>query len=189
VTEAMTRKALAMLALLCACVAVFPAVGEAAVRDDILKDCQDGVLQGSYTPAQLRDARQNLPGDLAQYTDCDVVLRNSEIPSRPGTGGGGTGTQRAPAIPGAPTPIPGVNDDSIAVPGPEQAGLYADALKAGAKVEEVDPKTLRPAGAIELNRSSNTLPPTLSYGLGLLALCGLVAGLSAWRRGRARGGA
>ena len=41
----------------------------------ILRDCaDDGDLQGDYSPSELRDARQNIPSDIDEYTDCRDVL-------------------------------------------------------------------------------------------------------------------
>ena len=68
----MLRLALACLVL--GLFAVVPAAN-AASTTQILRDCaDDGVLQGDYTPAELRKARQNIPTDTDEYTDCRDVL-------------------------------------------------------------------------------------------------------------------
>ena len=60
-----------------------PRAAAAATRDEIIRDCaDDGALQGDYSPAELRDARQNLPSDVAEYTDCGDVLRRAELRRR-----------------------------------------------------------------------------------------------------------
>ena len=92
-TCSMRPLALAIGCLLALLLAAAPA--QASVRDKIIQDCaDDGVLQGDYSPQQLRDARQNLPSDVAEYTDCADVLRRAELPDRSGgsgaAGGGGT---------------------------------------------------------------------------------------------------
>ncbi len=47
----------------------------AGTRADIVKDCfDDGKLDGNYTASQIRDARNNLPADVDQYSDCRDVL-------------------------------------------------------------------------------------------------------------------
>jgi hypothetical protein len=88
----MLRLALACLVL--GLLAVVPAAN-AASTTQILRDCaDDGVLQGSYTPAELRRARQNIPTDTDEYTDCrDVLARAAAagVSSRGGSGGGGSG--------------------------------------------------------------------------------------------------
>jgi hypothetical protein len=48
---------------------------QAGTRVDILRDCEnDGKLDGNYTPSQIRDARNNIPADIDQYSDCRDVL-------------------------------------------------------------------------------------------------------------------
>src|SRR3954465_11019008 len=92
---AMLRTVLAGLVIL---LAIAPAA-EAARTTQILRDCaDDGVLQGHYTPAELRKARQNIPADTDQYTDCRDVLSRaasagfSRDSSGGGSGGAGGGT-------------------------------------------------------------------------------------------------
>ena len=67
----------------------------AASTTQILRDCaDDGVLQGDYTPAELRKARQNIPTDTDEYTDCrDVLARAAAagVSSRGGGSGGASG--------------------------------------------------------------------------------------------------
>jgi hypothetical protein len=62
----------------------------AASTTQILRDCaDDGVLQGHYTPAELRKARQNIPTDTDEYTDCRDVLARAATDAIAGSGGGG----------------------------------------------------------------------------------------------------
>jgi hypothetical protein len=144
---------ISMLRLALACFvlgffAVVPAAN-AASTTRILRDCaDDGVLQGDYTPAELRKARQNIPTDTDEYTDCrDVLARaaaatiaGSGNGSGSGGGGGGTsgdGALESPNTPegqaaigkaageGAPDPIRLGN--RAVVPG--AAGLNANAVR------------------------------------------------------------
>src|SRR3954447_23786461 len=79
----MLRLVLAGLVFL---LAIAPAA-DAASTTQILRDCaDDGVLQGHYTPSELRKARQNIPTDADQYTDCRDVLGRAAASA---TGGGG----------------------------------------------------------------------------------------------------
>ena len=40
-----------------------------------IKDCyDDGVLQGTYTPRELRQAISHLPSSISEYSDCSDVL-------------------------------------------------------------------------------------------------------------------
>ena len=88
----MLRLALACLVL--GLFAVVPAAN-AASTTQILRDCaDDGVLQGDYTPKELRKARQNIPTDTDEYTDCRDVLARAlaaGVSSRGGGSGGASG--------------------------------------------------------------------------------------------------
>jgi hypothetical protein len=104
----MLRLALACLVL--GLFAVVPAAN-AASTTQILRDCaDDGVLQGDYTPAELRKARQNIPTDTDEYTDCRDVLSRAAaagVSSRGGSGPGGAsggigGSDQPPADPHSP---------------------------------------------------------------------------------------
>ena len=73
------------LALACLVLGLLVAVpaASAASTTQILRDCaDDGVLQGNYTPSELRKARQNIPTDTDEYTDCRDVLRAPRRPAR-----------------------------------------------------------------------------------------------------------
>src|SRR5215217_146554 len=84
-----------LLALL---VAAPPALAQ-SVRVKILRECQDGRLTGNYTPSQIRDARNNIPDDIDQYSNCRDVLTRALLDNAGGGsggdgagGGGGDGT-------------------------------------------------------------------------------------------------
>ena len=89
----MTRRlALAVVVCLVALLPTAPAL--ASTRAKIISDCaDDGVLEGHYSPSQLRDAAQHLPSDVAEYTDCASLLQRAEAaaPAGGGDGGGGGG--------------------------------------------------------------------------------------------------
>jgi len=88
----MLRAALVLGCLLLGLVA--PAAATAASTTQILRDCaDDGVLQGDYSPSELRKARQNIPADTDEYTDCrDILARAASagvVNSNGGAGGSG----------------------------------------------------------------------------------------------------
>ena len=94
------------LALACLVLGLLVAVpaANAASTTQILRDCaDDGVLQGDYTPSELRNARQNIPTDTDEYTDCRDVLARAAAAgvSAKGGGSGGTAGPAAPAAPAA----------------------------------------------------------------------------------------
>jgi hypothetical protein len=62
----------------------------AGTREKILQECQDGRLTGDYTSKEIRDARNHIPTDIDQYSDCRDVLGRA-LADRAGGGGGGGG--------------------------------------------------------------------------------------------------
>lgn len=138
---------LALACLLLGLIVAVPAAN-AASTTQILRDCaDDGVLQGDYKPAELRKARQNIPTDTDEYTDCRDVLARAAAAAVAGSGagsggsgaGGSSGDQplESPNTPegkeaigtaageGAPDPIR--LGERAVVPG--TAGLSADAVR------------------------------------------------------------
>src|SRR5215213_9508271 len=73
---------------------VFVPAADAASTTQILRDCaDDGVLQGTYSPSDLRKARKNIPTDTDEYTDCRDVLARAGAGAVAGSGtGGGAGS-------------------------------------------------------------------------------------------------
>jgi hypothetical protein len=102
VTASVNRSMLRLsLACVVAILLVAAAPAVAGTRQDILRQCQDGALTGDFTAKQIRDARDNIPADIDQYSDCRGVLssallnltRGSGSPGGSGgSGGGGGGT-------------------------------------------------------------------------------------------------
>ena len=96
------------LALACLVLGLIVAVpaANAANTTQILRDCaDDGVLQGDYSPSELRKARQNIPTDTDEYTNCrDVLARAaaSGVASKGGGSGSGGAADRPPADPDTP---------------------------------------------------------------------------------------
>ena len=139
------------LALACLVLGLIVAVpaANAASTTQILRDCaDDGVLQGDYSPKELRKARQNIPTDTDEYTDCRDVLARAAAAGVAGSGsssggtggaGGSSGNQplESPNTPegkeaigkaageGAPDPIR-LGERSV-IPG--TAGLSTDAVR------------------------------------------------------------
>src|SRR4051812_48091001 len=88
---------LALGCLLLGLVVLVP-TANAASMTQILRDCaDDGVLQGTYTPSELRKARKNIPTDTDEYTDCRDVLARAAAGAVAGSGAGaGSGGFGAP---------------------------------------------------------------------------------------------
>jgi hypothetical protein len=175
VAAAMPRMLLVMvLTLLVAAPAAM-----AGTRGDIIADCyDDGKLDGNYSPSEIRDARNNLPADIDQYSDCrDVLARalggtgDKRVGGDSGgggaLGGGGGGGSEGPAEPLTPS-------------GPdEQAALEKAATAGGDAPVQVGSGTIVP-GAVGASR--NAIPPSLLAVLILLGLAALAAAVPSVRR-------
>jgi hypothetical protein len=161
VAAAMPRILLVMVLTL---LAAAPAA-MAGTREDIIDDCyEDGKLDGNYAPSEIRDARNNLPADIDQYSDCrDVLARalggtgDKRVDGGGGASGGGSGPSE-PLTPGNPD---------------EQAALDKAALSGGDEPVQVGDGTVVPGAAgFSADAVRNTIPPTL---LAVLILLGLAA--------------
>ena len=174
-----------------------PAV--AASREEIIRDCaDDGHLQGEYTAQELRDARKNLPSDVAEYTDCTDVLRRAELGAE--GGGGPGGTPGGPGVFGGETGRPGVTTEPGPAPTPP---LVPETDADRVALDESRRAPERPvnvggeelvAGASPLRDGyrANAVPSSLVITLVLLALAGLALvapparrmAVAAWHRRR-----
>ena len=159
----------ALIALLALLVAVPPALAD-STRNKILRECQNGHLTGDYTAREIRDARNNIPDDLDQYTDCRDVLARALLAfagggsdvggSDAGTGGGG-GTFGGGGGGGGTPLTPSTEADHQAL---EKAATQ------GGEPVEVAGRDVTPAAAFR-----NDLPSTLLVLLILLAAAAAAA--------------
>jgi hypothetical protein len=166
----------ALIALLALLVAA-PAASADATRNKILRECQNGSLTGDYTAREIRDARNNIPDDLDQYTDCRDVLSRALLSRAGGDSGSGgdagTGAGAGGGTGGGGTTAPltpSTEADQQALRGAEQAGT-APLQIAG-----------RPVTPGE-SAFRNDLPTTLLVLLALLAAAALAALAPQLRRG------
>jgi hypothetical protein len=155
----------------------------AGTRADIIDDCyDDGKLDGNYTPSEIRDARNNLPADIDQYSDCrDVLARALGGTGDKQVGGGGSDAlgggpgsglgAEAPAEPLVPN-----NPD-------EQAALDKAALGGGDAPVQVGDGTIVPGAAgFASSAARNALPVSLLAVLILLGLAAIAAAVPPVRR-------
>jgi hypothetical protein len=100
-----------------------PTAAHAAGPIQIIRDCEDdGVLQGDYTPTELRKAQTQLPTDIDEYSDCrDVLSREISARASASNGGGGGGGTGAGTGTGADAGTGGTADPA-ATPAPPVAG-------------------------------------------------------------------
>ena len=70
----MTRFAHTLALTVALCALVLPAVASAS-PSQVIRDCQtDGDLDRKYSNEDLRKAQDNLPADVAEYSDCGEVI-------------------------------------------------------------------------------------------------------------------
>jgi len=142
----------------------------AGTRADIVADCfDDGKLDGNYSASQIRDARNNLPADVDQYSDCrDVLARALGGSGSRDIGGSGGGTLGGGG--GAPA-------ESLKPSSPEEQRALDDAAKeGGAKPVQVGDSTVVPGAAgFSAGAARNALPSSLLVVLILLGVAAIVA--------------
>jgi hypothetical protein len=140
----------------------------AGTRADIVADCfDDGKLDGDYTASQIRDARNNLPADVDQYSDCRDVLARALGGS--GSHDVGRGGEDAPGAGGSGAPLKPSGSE-------EQRALDAAAAEGGDKPVQVGDGTIIPgASGFAAGAARNDIPPTLLAALILLGLAALAA--------------
>ena len=149
---------LALACLLLGLIVAVPAAN-AASTTQILRDCaDDGVLQGDYTPSELRKARQNIPTDTDEYTDCRDVLARAAAAGvagsrrrlgrrRGGSGGGGSAEDQPPAEPEHARGPGAIGDGGGRGPRPARSDIGGRAVVPGAAGPRRRRRAQRPAAA------------------------------------------
>jgi hypothetical protein len=182
VTKLMHRLTTIVAGLLLALVLASPA--SAASRGQIIRDCaDDGQLQGHYSQSDLRDARQNLPSDVAEYTDCADVLRRAELPDRNSSSGGNAGGVAAGGGSGSASGGNGGGGTPLTPTTDADRAELAKAASSGAAPVDVGGRSIVP-GAAGLGGDAvrNGLPVALIVALALLGLGGAALAIPAARR-------
>jgi hypothetical protein len=150
----------------------------AGVREQILRECQDGRITGNYTPKQLRDARKNIPTDIDEYSDCRDVLSRAALAG--GNSGGGGGGGNAPVAPGGLS-LAGTTGNLLKPEADDEKTALSEARGDGGSLT-IDGEKVIPAAAGFSTGSRRGLPTTLLIVLILLGLCGAAAVAPAVRR-------
>jgi hypothetical protein len=170
-----TRVVRHLLLLATLAVLAVPAAASASPAQ-VLADCNDdGALSRQYSNSDLRKALDDMPTDLAEYSDCREII-GAAI-----TGGSDKGQGRG-------SPGKGVGGAGAADPGEQEAKAQdaadLEALTAGAAGSDGKPpkvqvggESVEPGanGLFDLSSASNQLPTPLLIALiavGLLALAG-----------------
>jgi hypothetical protein len=155
---------LAMLAL--------PASASASA-DQVVRDCvYDGKLDHHYSNAELRRARDHLPSDADEYSDCRDVIAAAIKGGSDLSGGAGS-----PGL-GATNPAA-----EAAAQAADQSSLAAIAGSDKAPKLDVGGQTLKPdsSGFFNLGGAANRVPVPLLIALLLLCAMALVTGLGSVR--------
>ena len=145
-----------------------------ASADQVIRDCaRDGRLDQKYSNSELRRARNNLPADLDEYSDCrDVIAAAIKGGSDKGLGAGSPGI-------GATDPA-----GEAAAQATDQGDLVAIASGKGSKPSvDVGGTSLSPdsSGFFNVGGAANEVPLPLLVALILLSLFALASGLGALR--------
>ena len=156
--------------------ALAPHTASAGVREQILRECQDGRITGHYTPKQLRDARNHIPSDVDEYSDCRDVLAQATLASH--GGGGGTGG-RASKAPGGVQPTTG--RAPLTASDPVESQTLNDARRKSEAVTVGD-QSLIPGAAGFNAAARRELPTPVLVVLILLGLCASAATFASVRR-------
>lgn len=182
--------------LLAGLVALAVPASASADYQAVIRDCnQDGRLDRHYTPQELKDARSNLPTDIAEYTDCRAVISAALRAPRGGSGGGGGGGGGGGSGSGSGTGGGSGGASTSAPIAPQATASAADVSALNAETARAKSgqrpsiaaggQTITPA-ASGLNRvadAANGLPPSLlSAILAIATLCTAGGVAAAWRR-------
>jgi hypothetical protein len=183
---------IALLAAAIACALALPAPALAADSDEIIRDCyEDGKLDGEYSQEDLREAEDDIPSDVDEYSDCRSVIRAAR--NRGGRGNrGGSGGVPGGGFSGGGTAggDPNLSTDSGAIAGSREDLDQLNALTGRSDDDGAEPRVpisgqpITPAaGAASVGESSNDIPaPLLAALIAVGALGALGAGFAAWRR-------
>lgn len=181
--------ALLLTAVACALAAPAPALADS---DDVIRDCyEDGKLDGSYTQDELKEAEDDLPSDVDEYSDCRQVIASAR--ARGGRGKrGGTGGVPGAGFRGGGTAgaDPGLSTGSGAIAGSREdldaLKSFTDSDKRPSKEPKVPVGAGQPiqpaAGATSVGESANDIPKPLLAALAAMGALGALGGLAAaWR--------
>jgi hypothetical protein len=147
-----------------------------ASGDAVIKDCtDDGAIQGHYSQKDYRDALNNLPTDVDEYTDCRDVINRAQVGGTGGTGGsggsGGTGgAAGGTTAPANGDPLSGATSAERKAVGDAGAGGASKPISIGGQM--VQPGKLGFGGL----GSPTTLPASL---IAVLVALALAAGAAA----------
>jgi hypothetical protein len=174
-----TRLAYTLALAVALCALALPAVASAS-PNQVIRDCQtDGDLDRKYSNEDLRKAENNLPADVAEYSDCgEVIAAAITSGSDKGAGSGGGGGESGATSGGAPTAEQQQNRAG------DDAALNELTKKRKRPDVDVGGRSISPGdnGLFNVAGATNSMPLPLLLALIGALLVALVGGLLALRR-------
>jgi len=161
-----------------------PAIAYAGTREKIVADCyDDGKLDGNYSPSEIRDARNNLPADIDQYSDCRDVLARALGGSGDKAVGGGSG---GGALGGGSGGVAGggAPAQDLTPSGPQEQQELAQAATGGgdAPIQVGDTTIVPGAAGLASDAAHNPMPVTVLVAMVLLGLTAVAGAVPYVRR-------
>jgi hypothetical protein len=172
-----TRLAYTLALAVALCALALPAVAGAS-PSQVIRDCQtDGDLDRKYSNEDLRKAEDNLPADVAEYSDCgEVIAAAITSGSSKGAGGGGGGGEATSGGASSPEGQARKAEDDAALNKLTKDRKRPEVSVGGRSISPGDNGLFNVAGA------TNGLPLPLLLALIAALLVALVGGLLALRR-------
>ncbi|HEX2233419.1 MAG TPA: hypothetical protein VHG69_08650 [Thermoleophilaceae bacterium] len=171
---------LSILAAALIALAVPPAVQASGF--DVIRDCaEDSDLDRKYSNGELKQARDNLPSDLDEYSDCREVINSAITSGSGGSGGGGDGGSGGGGAGGGSG---GSGPKAEAARARDEAALDALTNGGGKPALNVAGTRVEPGdnGLFDLASAANGLPLPLLLALIAVLLGAATAGLAALSR-------
>jgi hypothetical protein len=157
------------VACLLAVLVCAPAALADGTRTKILRECQDGRLTGTYTSSQIRDALNNIPDDIDQYSDCRDVLRRALL-NQAGSSGSNSGGVGGPGAGGISGGGGGGGGQPLTPSTDADRKALDQAATAGSQPVQIAGRAVTPGEGVR-----NSLPTTLLVVLILLGVAAVVA--------------
>jgi hypothetical protein len=162
-----------------AVLAAAPAATLASPRS-LIQDClNNGRIVGHYPQSDYTQALANLPTDVAEYSDCEGVIRRAELAL---AGGGARRSAAAPANAASAAAAANPRTNPLTYAAPAEQAAVAQARRGGAAAVDAGGGLVRP-GVVAGQTSSifNSLPTPLLIALAALAAVVLAVGVRAAR--------
>jgi hypothetical protein len=154
----------------------------AGTREQILQECQDGRLAGNYSAKQIRDARNHIPTDIDQYSDCSDVLSRA-LAAKASSAGGGTGGGSGGGSGGSGGTDAGGTGPLLTPSTPADTQALQSAGEAGGRPVKVGEQAIAPGPVGLASGAPRTgLPGLVIAVLALLGVAALAGGVPLARR-------